>query len=103
MDALDLLGHRAVAAAPAGTPPHLHAIRRRGADDGGSVHDPLAGLRAHPVRGMPRAPIDGVGLNPLLYDEGMRIHPPVLLAGLMSWSVPLARPIALAPGKLGQD
>ena len=34
----------------------------------------------------------------------MRIHPPMLLAGLMAWSVPFAFGIAaLATGKLGND
>jgi len=64
----------------------------------------LLGFVATPFEALPRAPVDGVGLNPLLYDEGMRIHPPVLLAGLMSWSVPFAFAIAaLATGKLGNE
>lgn len=33
-------------------------------------------------------PADGVGLNPLLVDRGMLIHPPFLLAGLVSTSIP---------------
>src|SRR5438128_6897297 len=61
----------------------------------------LLGFVASPFEALPRPPADGVGLNPLLYDEGMRIHPPMLLAGLMSWSVPFAFAIAaLATGKL---
>lgn len=64
----------------------------------------LLGFVATPFEALPRAPADGVGLNPLLYDEGMRIHPPMLLAGLMSWSVPFAFAIAaLATGKLGNE
>jgi cytochrome c-type biogenesis protein CcmF len=64
----------------------------------------LLGFVATPFEGLPRPPADGVGLNPLLYDEGMRIHPPMLLAGLMSWSVPFAFAIAaLATGKLGNE
>ncbi len=64
----------------------------------------LLGFVATPFEALPRAPQDGVGLNPLLYDEGMRIHPPMLLAGLMSWSVPFAFAIAaLASGKLGNE
>jgi cytochrome c-type biogenesis protein CcmF len=64
----------------------------------------LLGFVATPFEALPRAPVDGVGLNPLLYDEGMRIHPPMLLAGLMSWSVPFAFAIAaLATGKLGNE
>jgi cytochrome c-type biogenesis protein CcmF len=64
----------------------------------------LLGFVASPFEALPRPPADGVGLNPLLYDEGMRIHPPMLLAGLMSWSVPFAFAIAaLASGKLGNE
>jgi cytochrome c-type biogenesis protein CcmF len=64
----------------------------------------LLGFVASPFEALPRPPVDGVGLNPLLYDEGMRIHPPMLLAGLMSWSVPFAFAIAaLATGKLGNE
>src|SRR5689334_20603202 len=64
----------------------------------------LLGFVATPFEALPRPPADGVGLNPLLYDEGMRIHPPMLLAGLMSWSVPFAFAIAaLATGRLGNE
>jgi cytochrome c-type biogenesis protein CcmF len=64
----------------------------------------LLGFVATPFEALPRPPADGVGLNPLLYDPGMRIHPPMLLAGLMSWSVPFAFAIAaLATGKLDKD
>jgi cytochrome c-type biogenesis protein CcmF len=64
----------------------------------------LLGFVASPFETLPRPPADGVGLNPLLYDPGMRIHPPMLLAGLMAWSVPFAFAIAaLATGKLGNE
>src|SRR5579859_6525742 len=64
----------------------------------------LLGFVATPFEALPRVPQDGVGLNPLLYDAGMRIHPPMLLAGLMSWTVPFAFAIAaLATGKLGNE
>jgi cytochrome c-type biogenesis protein CcmF len=33
---------------------------------------------------------DGTGLNPLLWDDGMRVHPPLLLTGYMSFVVPFA-------------
>ncbi|MFN8583697.1 MAG: cytochrome c-type biogenesis CcmF C-terminal domain-containing protein [Dehalococcoidia bacterium] len=33
-------------------------------------------------------PDDGIGLNPLLVDKGMLIHPPFLLGGLVSTSIP---------------
>ena len=35
-------------------------------------------------------PDDGVGLNPLLVDPAMLIHPPFMLAGLVSTAVPFA-------------
>src|ERR671930_1136323 len=64
----------------------------------------LLGFVATPFEALPRPPQDGVGLNPLLYDEGMRIHPPMLLAGVISWSVPFAFAVAaLAAGKLGNE
>jgi cytochrome c-type biogenesis protein CcmF len=64
----------------------------------------LLGFVATPFEALPHPPSDGVGLNPLLYDEGMRIHPPMLLAGLMSWSIPFAFAVAaLATGRLGTE
>ena len=36
------------------------------------------------------APGDGAGLNPILQDPGMLVHPPMLLMGYMSFSVPFA-------------
>jgi cytochrome c-type biogenesis protein CcmF len=38
----------------------------------------------------PPAPADGVGLNPLLQDPWMVIHPPVMFLGFASLSVPFA-------------
>jgi cytochrome c-type biogenesis protein CcmF len=38
----------------------------------------------------PPAPTDGVGLNPLLQDPWMVIHPPVMFIGFASLSVPFA-------------
>jgi len=47
---------------------------------------------------------NGLGLNPLLEDPGMLVHPPVLLAGYMSWSVPFAFAMAaLISGQLGNE
>ena len=47
---------------------------------------------------------DGVGLNPLLMDPGMLIHPPMLLLGYMSFSVPFALAIAaMITGKLDNE
>ena len=42
----------------------------------------------------PPAPADGVGLNPLLQDPWMVIHPPVMFLGFASLSVPFAFAIA---------
>lgn len=42
----------------------------------------------------PHAPADGAGLNPLLRDPGMLIHPPTLLMGFMSFSLPFAFAVA---------
>ena len=39
-------------------------------------------------------PPDGQGLNPVLQDPGMLAHPPMLLMGYMSWSVPFAFAVA---------
>ncbi len=44
---------------------------------------------------------DGLGLNPLLIDKGMLIHPPALLAGLTSTAVPFVLAVAaLASGRV---
>lgn len=46
-------------------------------------------------------PPDGVGLNPLLVDKGMLIHPPFLLAGLVSTAIPFVLGMsALMSGRL---
>lgn len=46
-------------------------------------------------------PADGRGLNPLLRDPGMAIHPPLLLGGYMSMSIPYAFAMAaLISGRL---
>src|SRR5215813_4290657 len=42
----------------------------------------------------PPVPEDGVGLNPLLQDPWMVIHPPVMFSGFASLSVPFAFAIA---------
>jgi cytochrome c-type biogenesis protein CcmF len=49
-------------------------------------------------------PPDGVGLNPLLMDPGMLIHPPVLLMGYMSFAMPFAFACAaLITGQLNNE
>lgn len=45
---------------------------------------------ASPFELSPVEPPDGVGLNPLLVDPGMLVHPPMLLTGLTSTSIPFA-------------
>lgn len=47
-----------------------------------------------PFERLPIPPFDGRGLNPLLWDPGMRIHPPLLLTGYMSFAIPFAFAIA---------
>jgi cytochrome c-type biogenesis protein CcmF len=42
----------------------------------------------------PPAPVDGAGLNPLLQDPWMVIHPPVMFLGFASLSVPFSFAIA---------
>ncbi|HEV2581681.1 MAG TPA: cytochrome c biogenesis protein CcsA, partial [Ktedonobacteraceae bacterium] len=59
---------------------------------------------SNPFVRLPVAPADGNGLNPLLMDPGMLIHPPMLLMGYMSFSVPFAFAVAaMITGKLGSD
>ncbi len=49
-------------------------------------------------------PADGRGLNPLLYDQGMLIHPPMLLLGYASVGVPYAFAMgALLAGRTDAD
>ena len=49
------------------------------------------------------SPDDGRGLNPLLWDSGMQIHPPMLLTGYMSFTIPFAFAAAiLLSGRLTQ-
>jgi cytochrome c-type biogenesis protein CcmF len=50
------------------------------------------------------APLDGVGLNPLLMDPGMLVHPPMLLMGYVSFSVPFAFVVAaMVTGRLNNE
>jgi len=59
---------------------------------------------SNPFVRLPFTAPDGLGLNPLLEDPGMLIHPPVLLGGYMSWSVPFAFALAaLITGQLGTE
>lgn len=56
---------------------------------------------ASPFRVSPITPADGRGLNPLLVDPGMLIHPPFLLSGLVSTVIPFTLgAAALLSGRL---
>jgi cytochrome c-type biogenesis protein CcmF len=58
----------------------------------------------NPLERLPAVMPDGRGLNPLLQDPGMLIHPPMLLAGYMSWTIPFAIVIgALLSGRTGVE
>ncbi len=49
-------------------------------------------------------PPDGRGLNPLLQDPAMVIHPPMLYLGYIAWTIPFAFAIAaLVTGRLGDE
>ncbi|UCC16772.1 MAG: cytochrome c biogenesis protein CcsA, partial [Dehalococcoidales bacterium] len=49
-------------------------------------------------------PVDGLGLNPMLENPGMIIHPPLLLAGYVAFTIPFSYAIAaLITNKLGYD
>jgi cytochrome c-type biogenesis protein CcmF len=57
-----------------------------------------------PFERLPVTPPDGRGLNPLLYDGGMLIHPPMLLLGYASVAVPFAFAMgALFSGRTDAD
>jgi cytochrome c-type biogenesis protein CcmF len=47
-------------------------------------------LVASPFDFLATAPPDGLGLNPVLRDGGMLIHPPVVLAGFASFAIPFS-------------
>ena len=43
-----------------------------------------------PFQRLLMTPAEGRGLNPLLWDSGMQVHPPMLLTGYMSFGIPFA-------------
>ncbi len=56
-----------------------------------------------PFQRLVAAPVEGRGLNPLLWDSGMQIHPPMLLTGYMSFGIPFAFAIGmLTAGRVSQ-
>ncbi|MGE5175399.1 MAG: heme lyase CcmF/NrfE family subunit, partial [Hyphomicrobiales bacterium] len=48
-----------------------------------------------PFRVLATPPVDGNGLNPLLQDPGMMIHPPILYTGYVGFIIPFAFGIAV--------
>lgn len=60
---------------------------------------------ANPFATFPaQAPVDGEGLNPLLQNYWMTIHPPSLYTGFTGWSVPFAFVVAaLMTGRLHEE
>ncbi|MFW6051946.1 MAG: heme lyase CcmF/NrfE family subunit [Myxococcota bacterium] len=60
---------------------------------------------ANPFATFPaNAPMDGEGLNPLLQNYWMTIHPPSLYMGFVGWSVPFAFVVAaLVTGRLHEE
>ena len=59
---------------------------------------------ANPFHELSVAPPDGMGLNPVLENPGMIVHPPLLLAGYVGMTIPFAFAIAsLLIGKLSDD
>jgi cytochrome c-type biogenesis protein CcmF len=64
----------------------------------------LFGKGVDPFATLSPAPADGVGLNPLLRHPSMMIHPPMLYAGYVAFTVPFAFAIgALAARRLDAD
>jgi cytochrome c-type biogenesis protein CcmF len=51
-------------------------------------------VRENPFVMLAQAPLDGSGLNPLLQDDWMVIHPPVMFVGYASTAIPFAFAIA---------
>jgi len=59
---------------------------------------------SNPFELLSSVPVDGRGLNPLLENPGMIIHPPALLAGYAAFTVPFAFAIsALLSGRSDTD
>ncbi|MHB1414775.1 MAG: heme lyase CcmF/NrfE family subunit [Chloroflexota bacterium] len=61
-------------------------------------------LLTDPFAKLPYTPADGQGLNPLLQNHGMFLHPTTLYLGYVGFSVPFAFAIAaLVKGRLGDE
>jgi len=55
----------------------------------------LLSFTCSPFRMLATPPADGQGLNPLLQDPGMMIHPPILYTGYVGFIIPFAFGIAV--------
>jgi len=55
----------------------------------------LLSFVSSPFRILATPPPDGMGLNPLLQDPGMMIHPPILYTGYVGFVVPFAFAMAV--------
>ena len=51
-------------------------------------------LTSNPFDRVWPAPIDGSGMNPLLQDPGLAVHPPILYTGYVGFAVPFAFAVA---------
>ncbi|MFQ5997452.1 MAG: heme lyase CcmF/NrfE family subunit [Dehalococcoidales bacterium] len=61
-------------------------------------------LVSNPFQKLPTVPAEGMGLNPLLENPGMILHPPMLLAGYVGFTIPFAFAIAaLLTRRLGDE
>ena len=61
-------------------------------------------LLANPFVELAAAPVDGLGINPLLTHPGMFIHPPLIMTGLTAVTVPFAFGMgALISGRVDDD
>ncbi|MDP2920613.1 MAG: heme lyase CcmF/NrfE family subunit [Dehalococcoidia bacterium] len=59
---------------------------------------------SNPFKTLPYVPPDGNGLNPLLQNPGMFLHPPTQLIGYIGFTIPFALAMAaLITGKLGDE
>ena len=59
---------------------------------------------ANPFERLDFPPLDGRGINPLLTHPGMFIHPPMLMTGLISFTVPFAIAMgAMLSGRTGDE